>query len=102
MEIRGRWVRHWLGRWRSAVNLPLKKSERVTTGGKGRGEIGNEIGKVTGMVADAPSMDSLVKRYGDFMNGMWQLEKWRYCWWLVGFMWTKVQKSSISTSRKVI
>ena len=35
----------------------------------------------------------------------WQLEKWRYCWWLVGLMWTDVRKSYLSTkmsiSRKV-
>ena len=29
--------------------------ERVTTGGKGRGEIGGEVGEVTGVVADAPT-----------------------------------------------
>ena len=35
------------------------KRERITTGGKGRGKIRSEIGKVTGMVADAPTTDSL-------------------------------------------
>ena len=36
--------------------------ERVTTGGKGRGEIRSKIGKVTGKAADVPSMDSLGKK----------------------------------------
>ena len=44
----------------------LEKGERVTTGGKGRGEIGGEAGEVTGVVADAPTMDGLGKRYGTF------------------------------------
>ena len=25
----------------------------------------------------------------------WQLEKWRYCWWVVGLMWTEVWKSRL-------
>ena len=33
------------------------------------------------------------------------VEKWRYCWWLLGLMWTDVRKSDLSTkmsiSRKV-
>ena len=33
--------------WRNAM-----KGEMVTTGGKGRGEIGGEAGEVTGVVAD--------------------------------------------------
>ena len=37
------------------MNLALEKGERVTTGGKGRGEIGGEAGEVTGVVADAPT-----------------------------------------------
>ena len=43
------------------MNLTLKKGERVTTGGKGRGEVGGEAGEVTGVVADG-----LGKRYGTF------------------------------------
>ena len=31
-----------------AMNLALEKGEMVTTGGKGRGEIGSEAGEVTG------------------------------------------------------
>jgi len=51
---------------------------------KGRGDIG-EIAKVTGMAPGAPTTDSLGKRYGAFGGwGMEQLEKWRYCSWLVG------------------
>ena len=48
------------------MNLALQKGERVTTGGKGRGEIGGEAGEVTGVAADAPTMDGLGKRYGTF------------------------------------
>ena len=62
------------------MNLLLEKAERVTSGGKGRGE----AGEVTGVVADAPTMDGLGKRYGTFSG--WQLEKWRYCWCLVSLM----------------
>ena len=54
-----------LGR-RGAMNLALEKGDRVTTGGKGRGEIGGEAGEVTGVVADAPTTDGLGKRYGTF------------------------------------
>ena len=50
------------------MNLALEKGERVTTGGKGRGE----IGEVTGVVADTPTTDKLGKRYGTF-NG-WGME----------------------------
>ena len=42
-----------LGGWRGVMNLVLGKRERVTTGGKGRGEIRGKSGKVTGMTADA-------------------------------------------------
>ena len=48
------------------MNLALEKGERVTTGGKGRGEIGGEAGEVTGVVANAPTTDGLGKRYGTF------------------------------------
>ena len=41
------------------MNLALEKGERVTMGGKGRGEIRGEAGKVTRMVADVSIMDSL-------------------------------------------
>ena len=60
------------------MNLALEKGESVTTGGKLRGE----AGEVTGVVADVPwekGMECLV-------DGGWQLEKWRYCWWLVGLI----------------
>ena len=60
------------------MNLVLEKGERLITGGKGRGEIGGEVGEVTGVVANVPTMNGLGKRYGMF-NGGWQLEKWRYC-----------------------
>ena len=37
------------------MNLALEKGERITTGCKGRGEIGGEAGEVTGVVADVPT-----------------------------------------------
>ena len=55
------------------MNLVLEKGERVTMGGKGRGE----IGKVTGMFADVSNMDCLRKIYGAFGEWARQLEKWR-------------------------
>ena len=45
------------------MNL-TEKRERVIIGGKGRDEIRSEIGKVTGMAPDAPSIDSLGKGNG--------------------------------------
>ena len=44
------------------ANLMLEKRERVTPGGKGRGEIRDEIENATGMVADVPTADSLRKK----------------------------------------
>ena len=41
------------------MNLALEKRERVSTRGKWRGEIGGEAGVVTGVVADAPTIDGL-------------------------------------------
>ena len=55
-----------LSEWKSVVNLALRNRNRVTTGAKARCEIGNEIGKVTGMVVDVPTRDSLGKRYRAF------------------------------------
>ena len=55
-------------------------------GGKGRGEIGGDAGEVTGVVADAPTTDmAWEKGMERLVDGGWQLEKWRYCWWLVLF-----------------
>ena len=48
------------------MELALEKVERVTMGGKSRGEIGDEAGEVTGVVADVPTTDGLGKRYGMF------------------------------------
>ena len=73
------------------MNLALEKGERVTTGGKGRGEIGGEAGEVTGVVADTPTTDGFGIGMERLVDGRWQLEKWRYCWWLVGLMWTEIQ-----------
>ena len=46
----------------------LEKRERVTMGGKGKGEIGGEAGEVTGVVANGPTTDGLGKRYGTFIG----------------------------------
>ena len=59
-----------LGRWGGVINLALEK-ERVTKGGKGRGE----IEKVTGKVADALTTDNLGKGTHYLMDGRWQLEE---------------------------
>ena len=87
------------------MNLALEKEERVIMGGKGRGEIRGEAGEVTGVVANVPTTDSVEKSMEHLVYGGWQLEKWRYYWWLVGLMWTKVRKPDLSTkmsiSRKV-
>ena len=56
------------------MNLALEKGERITMGGKGRGEIRGEAGEVTGAVADVPTMDTLRKRYRAFGGGGWLLE----------------------------
>ena len=44
------------------MNLAMKKRERITTGGKGKGKITSEIGNVTGKIVDAPNTDSLGKK----------------------------------------
>ena len=36
------------------MNLVLEKGERVTTVGKGRGEIGGEAGEIAGVVENVP------------------------------------------------
>jgi hypothetical protein len=82
-----------------AVNLVLEKEERVAMGDKGRGEVRGEAGEVTGVVADVSTTNGLGKRNGVF--GGWQLEKWRYCYWLVGLMWTEVQNSDLSTNMPI-
>ena len=42
------------------MNLVLEKGERITMGGKGRGEVRGEVKlEVTGVVVDAPATDSL-------------------------------------------
>ena len=41
-------------------------------GDKSRGEIGGEAGEVTGVVANAPTMDGLGERYGMF--SVWGME----------------------------
>ena len=50
--------------------------ERVTTGSKDKGEIGSEIGNITGIVADAHFMDSQRNMYGLFDGGdsSWRME----------------------------
>ena len=85
----------------------LEKRERVTMGGKGRGEIRGDAGEVSGVIANVPPMDGLRKKGMEYLvDGGWQLEKWRYCWWFLGLMWTEMRKPDLSTnmsiSRKVI
>ena len=48
------------------MNLALEKGVRITTGGKGRGEITGEGGELIGVVANAPTTDGLGKKYGAF------------------------------------
>ena len=40
--------------------------ERVTMGGKDRGEIGGKAGEITGVVANVPTTDDFGKGYGTF------------------------------------
>ena len=47
-------------------DLALEKGERITMGGKDRGEIESESEEITGVVANAPTMDGLGKRFGTF------------------------------------
>ena len=68
------------------MNLALEKGERVTIGGKGRGEIGGEAGEVIGWLQMRLPQMAWEKGIERLVDGGWQLEKWRYCWWLVGFM----------------
>ena len=51
------------------VNLIFEKTEMVTTGG--RGEVTSKTEKISGMVADVPTTDSLRKRCGEF--GGWEM-----------------------------
>ena len=76
------------------MNLTLEKGEKVTTG---KGEIGSEAGEVIGVIANASTWMAWEKSMERLVDGGWQLEKWRYCWWLVAMMWTQVQKPSLST-----
>jgi hypothetical protein len=48
------------------MNLMLEKGERVTMGGKGRGEIRGEAVEVTGVFANASTTDGLEERYRAF------------------------------------
>ena len=47
------------------MNL-TENGERISKGDKGRGEIKDEAGEVSGMVANAPTMAGLGKRSGAF------------------------------------
>ena len=53
--------------------------------------------EVTGVVASVPTMDGLGKSNEQLVDGGWQLENWRYCWGLVGLMWTEVWEPDLST-----
>ena len=74
------------------MNLVLEKGERVAMGGEGRGKIRGEAGEVTGVVANVPTRIAWEKGMKHLVDGGWQLEKLRYCCWLVGLMWTEVGK----------
>ena len=63
------------------MNLTLEKGEKVTTG---KGEIGSEAGEVIGVIANASTWMAWEKSMERLVDGGWQLEKWRYFWWLVG------------------
>ena len=71
------------------MNLELEKGERVTKGGKGRGEIGGELERSLGWLQMRLPRMAWEKGMKRLVDGGWQLEKWRYCWWLVGLMWTE-------------
>ena len=75
----------------------LEKGERVTMGGKGRAEIRGEAGEVSGVLQMHLPWMAWEKGMERLVDGGWQLEKWRYCRWLVGLMWTEVQKPYLST-----
>ena len=78
------------------MNLPLEKRERITMGGKGRGEFRDEVGEVIGVVKNAyhgkPGKIGMER----LVDVKWLLEKGRYFWWLVGLTWTEVWKPSLS------
>ena len=57
------------------MNLALEKGERVTTGGKGKGEIRGEAGEVSGVVENGPSTDGLRKKYRAFGGRRMAAEK---------------------------
>jgi hypothetical protein len=57
------------------VSLELEKGERVTRGGKGKGEIRGEAGEVTGVVANVPIFDGLGKKVWNVQwkgDGSWK------------------------------
>ena len=88
-----KWVWFLVG-WGMMI-LALGKGERVTTGG--RGEIGGEAGEVTGVVANAPAMDSLGKRYETFSG--WGMAAGKVEILLAvggGLMWTEVWKPDLN------
>ena len=64
--LRGKWDLFYVEWFWGAVTLVLEKMERVIKGSKGRGEIRSEIEKVTGMVEDGPTVDSLGGKSIDF------------------------------------
>ena len=53
-------------------------------GDKGKGKIRYEIGKVSGVIAEEPTTDSLGKRYGEISGWTMAPGKAGYCLWLVG------------------
>ena len=61
------------------MNLAFETGEKVTMGGKSRGEIRSKAGEVTRVVANVPSTIAKEKGMEHLVDGGWQMEKWRYC-----------------------
>ena len=69
-----------------AMNLALEKGKRVTTGGKGA-EVRLEVKlerSLGWLQMHLPRM-AWEKDMERLVDGGWQLEKWRYCWYLCNF-----------------
>ena len=79
------------------MNLALEKGEHVTMGGKCRGEIRIKLEKSMGWLH---TTDKLGKGT-DLVDGGLQLENWRYCWWLLGLIWTELQRPNMSTCMSI-
>ena len=79
----------------------MENGERITIGGKSKGEIRGEFRQVTGMAVDMATQIACEIDIKHLRDGGYELEKWRRCWCLVGLIWSEVWKLIFSTSRKV-